>query len=86
VMQISDGGEYLDSFFEVGKEIEPYETADELITKIDYYLVHEEERKEIALAGFRRVRKDHRIKHRMSQLGVLIADGIAKFRSPKAAR
>lgn len=77
VMQISDGGEYIAPFFEIGREIESYETADELIAKIDYYLGHEEERKEIALAGFRRVMKDHRIRQRMKQLGVLIANGIA---------
>lgn len=77
VMQISDGGEYLGSFFEVGEEIESYETVEELISKIDYYLGHENERKEIALAGFRRTMKDHRIKHRMDQLGTLIKKGIS---------
>ena len=77
VMQISDGGEHLGSFYEVGKEIESYETAEELISKIDYYLGHEDERKEIAIRGFRRTMKDHRIKHRLIQLGTLIKDGIA---------
>ena len=78
VMQVSDGGEYLDAFFEVGREIESYDGADELIAKIEYYLLHDDERRDIAVAGFRRVQKDHRMKHRMAQLAGVIQSGIAQ--------
>lgn len=59
VMQISDGGPFLGEFFDVGREIIGYSNADELIDKIRYYLTHDEEREQIALAGFRRVMKDY---------------------------
>ncbi|HYO79196.1 MAG TPA: glycosyltransferase [Thermoanaerobaculia bacterium] len=72
VMQISDGGPYLNDFFEVGKEIERYSEVDELIDKIRYYLAHDDERREIALNGYRRAMTDHRMKKRMRQAGDLI--------------
>ena len=64
VMQISDGGPFLDSFFKTGDEIIGYNDADDLIEKIRYFLEHEGERKRIALNGFKRVMKDHRIAKR----------------------
>jgi hypothetical protein len=76
VMQISDGGPYLDTYFEVGTEIVRHTGADDLIDKIRYYLDHEEERKAIALAGYRRVMRDHRAAHRFQQGAEMIADGI----------
>lgn len=78
VMQISDGGEYLGSFFEVGEEIVGYGNVDELIEKIRYYLAHDEERKRIALNGYRRVMKDHRIGQRMVQAAELIVKGMMR--------
>jgi hypothetical protein len=59
VMQISDSQQYLGRVFEVGKEVEAYRGADELIEKIRYYLEHDDERKEIALKGYRRTVKDY---------------------------
>ena len=43
-------------FFEPGEEIVGYRGADELVDKIRCYLAHDEERKRIVLAGYRRVR------------------------------
>ena len=77
VMQISDGGEYLQSYYDVGKEVVGYRGADELIDRIRYYLDHDDERRDIALNGYRRVMKDHRLKLRMRQAGELIERGIA---------
>lgn len=75
VMQISDGGPFLNDFFRVGEEVVGYRDADDLIGKIDFYLKHEEERKRIALNGYRRAMKDHRFAHRMVQLGELVSQG-----------
>jgi spore maturation protein CgeB len=61
VMQISDGGQNLEHFFSVGEEVVSYQNADDLIDKVKYYLIHDDERERIALNGFRRVRKDYRI-------------------------
>ena len=79
VMQISDGGEYLESFFEIGKEIVAHENADDLIDKLQYYLDHDEERQTIALNGYCRAMQDHRIRHRLHQLVELIQRGMGRI-------
>jgi hypothetical protein len=77
VMQISDGGQYLESFFSVGKEVVAYEDAHDLTEKVNYYLTHEEERQRIALGGFRRVQRDYRISNLLGRAADLIAHGIS---------
>ena len=79
VMQISDGGEYLEEFFKVGDEIVGYDDIDDLIDKLRYYLIQDEERKRIALNGYRRVMQEHRFSYRMQQLGELIEKGMARI-------
>lgn len=76
VMQISDGGQYLEQFFSVGEEVVSYRDADDLIEKVKYYLVHDEEREQIALNGFRRVQKDYKIRKLLRKAGDLIKKGI----------
>jgi hypothetical protein len=44
-------------YFEEGKEIVTFRSLEECMEKIAYYLEHEEERKEIAAAGFRKVKE-----------------------------
>jgi spore maturation protein CgeB len=89
VMQISDGGRHLERFFAVGKEIEAYCDADELIDKLKYYLSHAEERSRIAAAGHARVRRDYRIGSLLRQAaerirqGLLEARGSAQYELPK---
>jgi glycosyltransferase involved in cell wall biosynthesis len=78
VMQISDGGEYLNEFFQVGEEIIGYREADDLIDKIRFYLEHDAERQRIATNGYRRVMRDHRFRDRMRQAGELIARGLVR--------
>ena len=78
VMQISDGGKYLDQFFSVGDEVVSYRDADELIDKVQYYLTHDEERERIALNGFRRVRKEYRIADLLINAADLIRKGMEK--------
>jgi spore maturation protein CgeB len=78
VMQISDGGEYLDAFFRVGEEIVGYKDADDLVDKIRYYLDHDDERRAIALNGYRRAMRDHRFRHRMDEAEALIRQGMAR--------
>jgi hypothetical protein len=76
VMQLSDGGPYLESFFAPGEEIVAYASPDELVDRLRYYLVHDDERQRIALNGYRRVLKDHRIGHRLHQAADLIREGM----------
>ena len=76
IMQISDGGQYLQQFFNVGYEIESYTNAGDLIDKVKYYLNHDEERNRIALEGFRRVQKDYKIRNLLVKAGEMIMLGI----------
>jgi spore maturation protein CgeB len=53
--------------------------VDDLIDRIRYYLEHEDERRAIALNGFRRVMRDHRMRTRMREAGRLIQDGMRRI-------
>lgn len=75
IMQISDGGDYLNEFFKVGEEIETYDTKEELIDKIKYYLQNDKARERIALAGFKRVMHDHRMNSRLHELSKILKVG-----------
>jgi spore maturation protein CgeB len=86
VMQISDGGDYLDRFFRVGKEIEGYASVEELAEKVRWYLDHEEERRRMALAGYRRALKDYRAAVLMQRAGDLIEQGMKRAGWPASAR
>jgi len=59
-MQISDCQATLGQIFEVGREVVGYDGPEDLLTKITYYLEHDEERQRIALAGHLRVLRDYR--------------------------
>jgi len=61
VMQICDNKANLAAVFEPGKEIVGFDTIGECIDLVRYYLEHDEERAEIALAGFRRAHRDYNI-------------------------
>ncbi len=63
VMQICDCADILSKVFESGKEIIGYNTIDEAIELIEYYLEHDDERKKIAAAGFRRARRDYKYRN-----------------------
>lgn len=60
VMQICDCPEGLGEVFEIGKEVVVYHSIEEVIELIKYYLEHDDERKKIAVAGFKRVMKDYK--------------------------
>lgn len=76
VMQISDGGNYLNHFFQIGEEIETYKNADDLIDKVNYYLANDSEREKIALGGFRRAIRDYQISHLLKKAGDLVWNGM----------
>jgi len=78
VMQISDGGEYLNKFFSVGEEVVAYKNSEELIARVKYYLTHDKEREEIALNGFKRARRDYNIKSMLIKAGDIVTRRIRK--------
>jgi spore maturation protein CgeB len=51
---LTDAGRNLGELFVPGKELVTYETPEDAVEKIRYYLAHEDERKKIALAGQQR--------------------------------
>jgi hypothetical protein len=65
---ITDWKKNLHDMFEPGKEVIAYRTPEECAQMIQYYLEHEDERREIALAGQQRTLRDHTYYHRMQEL------------------
>jgi spore maturation protein CgeB len=59
VMQVCDCANGLGEAFEIGKEVIVYRSIEEAIDEIEYFLMNEEERVEIAVNGFHRVMKDY---------------------------
>jgi spore maturation protein CgeB len=77
VMQLCDSQQYLEQIFKVGNEVVAYRGADELIEKIRYYLEHDDQRREIALNGYRRALKDYRFSDILRKSGDLINEKMA---------
>ena len=91
VLQITDGDEYISSFFEEGREILGYRNVDDLLEKIDYYLNNDSERARIARNGYRRAISEYRISSVLRQAGCLIQNamqnrGIVAKSSPTEIR
>ena len=63
----------LTDHFEIGVDLEAYTSLEELVDKCKYYLFHEDERKQIALNGYRKVCEGHTYLHRMSDMIKLAA-------------
>jgi hypothetical protein len=59
VLQICDNRSHLGRIFELGKEVVGYENINEAIELCRHYLAHEQERVEIAVAGWRRALRDY---------------------------
>ena len=55
-------------YFDIGKEMEQYVSMEDAIEKIDYYLSHEDIRLEVAKSGRARVKRDHRMEDRLSDI------------------
>ncbi|MBQ8822688.1 MAG: glycosyltransferase [Lachnospiraceae bacterium] len=58
----------LTDYFEIGTDIEAYTSTDELVDKCAYYLSHEEERRQIALNGYQKVKSLHTYQNRLLQM------------------
>ena len=62
--------------FVIGQHLEAYETPAEMAEKIDYYLKHEEEREEIAEAGYLYVKEHATVEMRVAQMIRIIMEGM----------
>jgi hypothetical protein len=71
---VTDWKENLDELFELEKEVVTYRSANELVEKVNYLLVHDKERAKIAKAGQERTLKDHNYYNRMKELLEILND------------
>lgn len=61
-------------YFEVGKDLETYESMEELEEKVQYYLTHEEERMEIAINGYEKTAASHTYEMRLAQMIKILSE------------
>ncbi|MFB9330232.1 glycosyltransferase [Paenibacillus aurantiacus] len=71
-LQLTDERADLASFFTPGLEIVTYASPQEMIEKIEYYLTHEVERREIAMRGMRRAMIEHTYARRIERMFQLL--------------
>lgn len=60
--------EELSEHFDIGVDLEAYASVEELLDKCSYYLTHEDERKQIALNGYKKVCQNHTYQHRILEM------------------
>ncbi|QQS15833.1 MAG: glycosyltransferase [Candidatus Moraniibacteriota bacterium] len=63
VMQICDCKDGLSELYRIDEEVVTYDSISEAIEKIEYYLTHDEERKRIAMAGFKRAAQFYKLEN-----------------------
>lgn len=61
-------------YFEIGRDLETYESMEELEEKVHYYLTHDEERVEIAINGYEKVAKYHTYEIRLAHMIKVLTD------------
>jgi spore maturation protein CgeB len=55
-------------FYDIGKEIDTYDSEEELVEKLGFYLSHEGAAERMRTEGYRRARRDHTWRRRFEQL------------------
>lgn len=65
---ITNFQEELPQHFTIGEDLEAYDSLDDLMGKCEYYLAHENDRREIAHNGFEKVKKYHTYDTRLAQI------------------
>lgn len=66
--QLSYYVEGLERHYRIGEEIALYESVDEMVGKVHYYLKREDEREAVARCGYERTLRDHRMEKRFVEL------------------
>lgn len=59
---------HLERYFEIGREVAVYDSTEDLIEQVGYWLAHEDERAAVAEAGYQRVLSEHTYDHRFNQI------------------
>ncbi|MFC5653489.1 glycosyltransferase [Paenibacillus solisilvae] len=74
-LQLTDVRDDLVSFYTPGVDIVTYSSPQEMIEKIEYYLNHEDERREIAIRGMERTLRQHTYANRLDMMLNLLYPG-----------
>jgi spore maturation protein CgeB len=69
---LTESAANLSNFFEPDREVVAYNGVDDLVSKIRYFLEHDDERRRIAAAGQRRTLADHTYRHRIGHLAGML--------------
>jgi len=75
---ITDLKKNLNDIFEIDKEVVAFTSAEECVEKVKWLINHPAERKAIAVAGQRRVLKDHTFEIRANHLDEIIRKELNK--------
>ena len=67
-LQLTDVRDDLSSFYTPGLDIETYSSPQEMIDKIEYYLAHEQQRRDIAMRGMYRTMREHTYQRRLEAM------------------
>ncbi len=67
----------IENFFEIDKEIVCFDNPEDMVNKVVYYLNHDEERRAIAQAGWKRATSEHSSFHMLSRVFSQIEEDIA---------
>lgn len=59
-------------YFEIGKDLEVYGSQEELFSKVEYYLTHDDERREVADSGYKKVCQYHTYEKRIEEMFQII--------------
>jgi spore maturation protein CgeB len=65
---ISNYQSELEEYFEIGQDLEVYGSIEELYEKVQFYLEHEDVRRQIAQNGFEKVKRDFTFTDRLSRI------------------
>jgi spore maturation protein CgeB len=65
---LTDHVPYLEDYLTPGEEIGIFESTEDLVTQVAWWLEHEAERAAVAEAGYRRVRAEHTYDHRFAEI------------------
>ncbi|GAB2694253.1 spore maturation protein cgeB [Paenibacillus thermoaerophilus] len=66
--QLTDVREDIVRFYVPGEEIVTYQSPEDMVAKIEYYLTHESERREIAIRALRKTLEQHTYPKRLAEL------------------
>ncbi|HEX4645543.1 MAG TPA: glycosyltransferase [Verrucomicrobiae bacterium] len=65
---LTDHADNLEDYYVPGREIALFESVDDLVDKVRYYLAHDSERAGIAEAGYSRTLREHSYEQRFSEI------------------